>query len=304
MLGGMPHAHDDRHDHGHAHGQTIGEQIADGWVSTLEVNAAFDRGWVDEAVAWLGAAGRNGAPRAPLAAVDVGSGAGGAACAFALAVDGPVLALDRDPRLLALGRRRAADEGVADRVSWALGELGALPVPPGSAELVWASGVIHHVPDQQAAVTELAGLLAPGGTLALVEGGLPMRCLPHDIGIGRPGLEARMDEARSRWFEDLRAELDGPRLTYGWPVALAEAGLTGIRTRSFLAEKAAPLDDVGRRIALQHFGHGLDELADRLDEGDRATLRRLTDPDDPASVATRADITVTAARTVHAATRP
>jgi SAM-dependent methyltransferase len=316
MLGPMPHdhhdapAHDDGghgHDSGHDHGSTIGDQVTEAWVTTLEVNAAFDRGWLDAAVAWLAGDGRRGAapaaPVAPVAVVDVGSGAGGAACAFARALDGAVLALDRDPRLIALAQRRAAAEGVAERIGWALAEIGGLPLPRGSAGLVWASGVVHHVPDQQAAVTELAGLLAPGGTLALVEGGLPMRCLPHEIGIGRPGLEARIDEARARWFDELRAELAGPPLPYGWPAALARAGLTGIRTRSFLAEKGAPLDDVGRRIARQHFSSALAELGERLDEDDRATLRRLVDPDDPASVAGRDDITVVAARTVFAADR-
>jgi SAM-dependent methyltransferase len=277
---------------------SISDGVGEAWLSTLAVNAAFDRPWVEAAVAWLGVGQRG-------LVVDVGCGAGGAACAFAGEGEGrAVVALDRDPRLLAVAGRRAADEGVADRVRWASGEVGRLPLVPGSADAVWASGVVHHVADQQAAVDELAGLLVPGGTLAMVEGGLPLRCLPHDIGLGRPGLEARIDDARARWFDDLRAELDGPPLPYGWPAALARAGLVDVRSRSFLAEATPPLDPTGAAVARLHLGSALTELGDRLADDDRAVLARLLDPDDAAGVGHRDDLIVTAVRTVHAATRP
>lgn len=284
----------------------MGDRVAESWLSTLEVNAAFDRPWVEEAIGWLA---RDPSAGAEIAAVDVGCGAGGAACAFArhlgarTSVDTPVVALDRDPRLIELARRRAEAEGVADRVRWACGEVGRLPLRPGEAGVVWASGVVHHIADQQAAVVELAGLLAPGGTLALVEGGLPLRCLPHEVGVGRPGLEARLDAARARWFDDLRSELAGPPMPYGWPAALARAGLADVRTRSFLAEATSPLDDVGRAVARQHLASARDELGDHLDEDDRATVRRLLDPADPSGIARRSDLTVTTVRTVHTARR-
>ncbi|MFU8849527.1 methyltransferase domain-containing protein [Micromonospora sp. SL1-18] len=46
------------------------------------------------------------------------------------------------------------------------------------ADLVWASAVVHHLGAQQGAVHAFTGLLAPGGRLALAEGGLPARHLP------------------------------------------------------------------------------------------------------------------------------
>jgi SAM-dependent methyltransferase len=177
-------------------------------------------------------------------------------------------------------------------------------VRPASMHVVWASGVVHHLPDQQAAVEDLARLAAHGGRVVLVEGGLPLRCLPHDVGIGRPGLEARLDEARARWFEDMRSELSGPPLPYGWPEALRRAGLTDVRTRSFLAEAVPPLDEVGRRMVEQHVGAALRELGERLDRDDRRTLARLLDRDDRAGARSRDDLVVTAVRTVHAGTQP
>jgi SAM-dependent methyltransferase len=280
---------------------TIGEQLTEDWLTSLEANATYDRPWVDDAVAWL----VDTPPPGPV--VDVGCGAGGAACAFAHRLTGAgdqvVLALDREPRLLAQAQRRAADEGVAGGVRFAVGEVGRLPLRPAGAGLVWASGVVHHVADQQAAVDELAGVVAPGGTVALVEGGLPMRCLPLEIGLGRPGLEARLDEARARWFADMRAELGGPPMPYGWPEALARAGLTGVRTRSYVAEVAPPLGDVGRRMVLQHLHSAHHQLGDRLDPDDREVVARLLDPGGPDWVGRRDDLVVTAVRTVHAGTR-
>jgi SAM-dependent methyltransferase len=281
-------------------GGEIGARMAESWLATLEVNAAFDRRWVEAAVDWLVASGSSGR------VIDVGCGAGGAACAFAarLAPGARVVGFDRDPRLLAIAGRRAADQGVSDRVEWSLGQVGALPVRAGSVELAWASGVIHHVADQQAAVGELAGLCRPGGRVALVEGGLPLRCLPHEIGLGRPGLEARLDEARARWFVDMRSELPGQTMPYGWPEALRRAGLHAVQTRSFLAEMTPPLDAVGHAIVEQHLTAAVDELGNRLDAEDRDTLAHLLDPEDPMNVGRRDDLVVTAVRTVHVGTRP
>jgi SAM-dependent methyltransferase len=283
---------------------TIDQQLAERWLTNLETSARFDTAWVAEAVAWLVEA--SGGPEGSRLqrVLDVGCGAGGAACAFAAALDGGVVAgFDRDPRLLAIGRRRAADAGLAGRLlGWFCARVDALPVEAGSADLVWASGVVHHLPDQQAAIGTLAALLRRGGRLAVAEGGLPLRCLPFDIGLGRVGLEARLDEARSRWFADMRNELRGPPLPYGWPEGLRRAGLVDIRSRSFLAEVPPPLDDVGRQVAVRHLSSALTELGERLAPDDRDTVARLLDPDDPAYLGRRDDLMVTAARTLNVGT--
>ena len=279
---------------------SIDQHLAEWWLTNLETSARFDAPWVADAVAWL--AGESTRPDAPppQRVLDVGCGAGGAACAFAAALGpGVVSGFDRDPRLLAIARRRAADAGLAGQIRWLAARVDALPVEPGSADLVWVSGVVHHVPDQQAAIGTLAGLLRPGGRLALVEGGLPVRCLPFDIGLGAVGLESRLDEARSRWFADMRDELGGPPLPYGWPEALRRAGLVDVRARSFVAEASPPLDDFGRQVAERHLRSALTELGDRLGPDDRDTIARLIDPDDAAYIGRRDDLIVTAVRTLN-----
>ncbi|MGH9229804.1 MAG: class I SAM-dependent methyltransferase [Acidimicrobiales bacterium] len=284
---------------------TIDQHLAEWWLTNLETNARFDAPWVADAVAWLiEASDRPGGSGPPRRVLDVGCGAGGAACAFAAAL-GPgvvVVGLDRDPRLLAIARRRAADAGLAGQIRWLAAGVDALPVEAGSADLVWASGVVHHLPDQQAAIGTLAALLRPGGRLVLVEGGLPLRCLPFDIGLGRVGLEARLDEARGRWFDDMRDELHGPPLPYGWPEALTRAGLVDVRARSFLAEVPPPLDDFGRQVAERHLRSALTELGERLASDDRDSIARLLDPDDAAYLGRRNDLMVTAVRTLNVGT--
>ncbi|MRT44546.1 SAM-dependent methyltransferase, partial [Xylella fastidiosa subsp. multiplex] len=80
-----------------------------------------------------------------------------------------------------------------------------------------------------------AARLAPGGTLAIMEGGLPARFLPRDIGIGRPGLQARLDVLEEEWFADMRASLPGAVAeAEDWPALMTTAGLRPTGTRTFL----------------------------------------------------------------------
>ncbi|MGH3341427.1 MAG: class I SAM-dependent methyltransferase [Carbonactinosporaceae bacterium] len=278
----------------------VHQHLADSWLRTLPVNADLDAAWLPAAVDWLLAGAR------VRSAADIGCGAGAMACALATAVgeQARVTALDTDPRLLTMARARASASGLSGRIEWIAADLTSLPLDDASMDVIWASGVVHHLPDQQNAVARLGKLLRPGGRLALCEGGLPMRCLPYDIGVGRPGLEARLDAASTSWFEDMRAELNGPRMPYGWPDALHHAGLTHEASRSFLIEHPPPLDDLGCRVVEQHLSFAAEELADRLDLDDRETLRQLLDPDHDAYVGLRGDVAVTAARSVHVGRAP
>jgi len=233
---------------------------------------------------------------------DLGCGAGGMTAALRAAAprDSRVVAVDGEPALLAATRRRAGVETV-------LADLGTeLPVESGSADLIWAGGVIHHLPDQQAVLADLADRLAPGGRLALGEGGLHSRSLPWDLGVGEPGLELRLDAAQDRWFARMRRDLPGavPMLD-GWSTALQRAGLVDVTARSFLLDLPAPL---GSR-ELDHVLGRLRGFADRdgredLPEEERAVLRRVTDPEDALHRRIREDLFLLAARTVYVGRRP
>ena len=201
---------------------------------------------------------------------DVGCGAGGMSAALAEALAGrsasqvglpgastdagTLVLVDAVPELLAAAEQAArAAIGAAGMVTVrtalldlaGISEAGQAELP--AADLVWASNVAHHLPDQRHAVTALAGWLAPGGCLALCEGGLSMRCLPWDVGIGEPGLQDRLIAAHATWFHRMRTEMPGAvRLPVGWNQVLTEAGLTGVTAFTYLVDVPAPLTDVGR----------------------------------------------------------
>ncbi len=172
------------------------------------------------------------------------------------------------------------------------------------ADLLWASRSLHHLGDQRAALAAFAARLAPGGTLALLEGGLPARFLPRDIGIGRPGLQARLDVVQEEWFARMRADLPGSVAeTEDWPALLTSVGLKHPRTRSFLLDLPAPATDRARAYVAASLSRLRDAGSEHLDAEDLATLDRLLDPSDPASVHRRPDAFVLAAYTVHTAVR-
>ncbi|MEV0219736.1 class I SAM-dependent methyltransferase [Streptomyces sp. NPDC050704] len=288
-------AHDQ--DHGHNHGHSDTHMDFAEMLPLLEQEAELFTPVYTQAAGWL----RDQHPE-PELIVDAGSGPGVISCLLADTFPSArVVAVDGAAPLLERARARAADRGFADRFSTLEAELadglGDLEYP---ADLLWASRSLHHVGDQRAALTGFADRLAPGGTLALLEGGLPSRYLPRDIGIGRPGLQARLDAVQEEWFARMRAELPGAaEETEDWPALLTAAGLRHSGTRSFLLDLPAPLSDEGRAFVATSLGHRREGLADGLDADDLATLDRLLDPDDKASVHHRPDVFLLTALTVY-----
>lgn len=237
--------------------------------------------------------------------LDIGSGPGAVSCLLAeVFPQAEVVAVDATPGLLELARARADRAGLGERVRTHVAELPDGIAELGPADLVWASGSLHHVGDQRAALTGLAGLLRPGGLLALLEGGLPARHLPRDIGIGRPGLESRLEAAAATWFADMRAALPGAKPEVeDWRALLSAAGLTPTVTRSFLLDLPAPVTDAVREALVSGLSWQRGALEGRLDADDAAVLERLLDPDDEEGLMRRPDCFMLAARTVHTARR-
>jgi SAM-dependent methyltransferase len=177
----------------------------------------------------------------------------------------------------------------------------------GAPDLLWASAAVHHAPDPQHTVIELARALADGGVLALAEGGLPTRCLPADLGAGEePGLEARLDVARAVWFGRMRAAQPGVvPMPYGWPDALRRAGLGDVSTRSYLLERSVPPGGPEMDDLLYALGYRIERMLPEglLDAADRAVWTRLLDPADPVWLGRRTDLYHLAAISVHSGYR-
>ncbi|MFI0212798.1 class I SAM-dependent methyltransferase [Streptomyces lydicus] len=297
-MTGTPHTHRHGHhthpqDHHHGHDDDFDwSAMAD----LLELEGETHSPYVRQALAEL-------THLTPRRVLDIGSGPGVAACRMAeVFPQAEVTAVDGTPELLARAEERAARLGV--RLRTRLAEFPAELDGLGPADLVWTGQVVHHVGDQQEALRRLAGLLTPGGVLAVVEGGLPPRWLPRDLGFGRPGLQERLDAAQADRFSRMRAELPGSvPVVEDWPGMLRTAGLTGVRSRTFLIDHPAPQAPgpespvrLSARQSLERYRSG---LADQLDDEDLRTLDRLLDPADPAGVDRRPDLFLLTAKTVH-----
>lgn len=310
----MAHHHEQGHERGHGQGNGQGHRHGEGhdhghtdvdWAEMgpqLENQAELFTPLYERAMAWLAKDVTE-----PGLIVDAGSGPGVVSCLFAETFPGArVMAVDSAEPLLERARARAARQGVADRFATLEGELPSiLEELDYPADLLWAGRSLHHLGDQRAALAAFADRLAPGGTLALLEGGLPARFLPRDIGIGRPGLQARLDAVEAEWFTRMRAGLPGSVAeTEDWAALLTAVGLKHTRTRSFLIDLPAPASDRARAYVAAYLSRIRDAVTEGLDAEDRATLDRLLDPADPASVHRRPDVFVLSACTVHTAVRP
>lgn len=108
-------------------------------------------------------------PPAP-AVVDVGCGAGGSALVLAEALGTPVRAFDLAPDMVAETKARAKARGLDDRVQAEVADMAALPVPPGSLDLLWSEGSAYNLGLGEA-LRRWRPLMKPGG-LAVVSDGV------------------------------------------------------------------------------------------------------------------------------------
>ncbi|MFI6892918.1 class I SAM-dependent methyltransferase [Streptomyces sp. NPDC050256] len=296
--------HDAGHAHDHQHGGTQGHHHGpsdpdwDVMGPLLEQNAELSSEQYTQAARWIA-----GLPDAPKVrrVLDIGSGPGVISCLLAEAFpDAEVVAVDGTPALLERTRARAERLGLGDRIVTLHAELPGELAGLGQADLIWAGNTLHHMGDQRAVLAGFAALLNPGGTVALVEGGLQPRQLPRDLGFGRPGLEARMEAVQAELFEEMRADLpEARRENEDWAALFTAVGLAPQGTRSFLLDLPAPLGDVAREHVVAELTRRRDGLRDRLADDDIAVLDRLLDPEDPAGLHRRPDTYLLLARTVH-----
>ncbi len=125
--------------------------------------------------AWREAVRRHLRPSPGMTVVDIGAGTGTFATAFSDWFDLAVLAVEPSAAMRAQIPRRPGIQVLE-------GDAGALPLPDRSADGVWLSLVLHHIPDLEAAAGEIRRVLRPGAPVLIRQGfpgrGDPARTIP------------------------------------------------------------------------------------------------------------------------------
>ncbi|WP_424185586.1 class I SAM-dependent methyltransferase [Actinokineospora sp. G85] len=193
--------------------------------------------------------------------LDVGAGSG--VLAVSLAETGCVVTVvEPSPNALATLHRRAAEAGVAERITAVQADSDALAdlVAPGSADLVLAHGLLEVVDDPEATVAALAGATTAGGAVSALVANRFATVLSRAVA-------GRVDEAT--------ALLAAPTGALG---AQAEAllrrfdtgSLTALLTGAGLAVEAlrgqGVVTDLASRSVREANPHSLAELEDALAE--------------------------------------
>ncbi|MFD3334866.1 class I SAM-dependent methyltransferase [Streptomyces sp. NPDC058700] len=120
------------------------------------------------ALAWGSPEGRGGGlPERPRV-LDLGCGPGRSALLLAAEAGAEVTAVDTHEPFLAELRESAAARGLDGSIRTLRADMGALPLPDGSFDLVWAESSVFVLGFDRA-LAEWHRLLAPGGTLVLTE---------------------------------------------------------------------------------------------------------------------------------------
>lgn len=135
--------------------------------------------------------------------VDAGCGPGlwTPLLARAIGPKGHILGVDVSPEALMTAQRRSKGQWYSRQVKYKQGLMEQLPLPVGSADLVFSANVSQYLPDPIATFAAMGRYLVPGGQIVIkdIDFGT-MRFANIDV-----GLQARVFQARKRW-EQVRVD--------------------------------------------------------------------------------------------------
>ncbi len=120
---------------------------------------------------------------APRSVLDVGCGIGGPARTIATELGARTVGIDLTPSFVAAATELTARVGLADRVSFEVGDAIALDQPDEQFDLVTLFHVGMNIADKPTLFTELARVLQPGGRVLVYD---IMRIAPGDLILPMP----------------------------------------------------------------------------------------------------------------------
>ena len=170
--------------------------------------------------------------------LDVATGTAAVARALVRRRGCNVVGIDQSAEMLEEARRRIAAAGAADRIELVEGDAQSLPFEDARFDALTVTYLLRYVDDPAAQLRELARVVRPGGTLAMLEFGVPQGLARPAwdawVGIGLPGAGRAIGGG---WAEvgsflgpsivDFYARWPVPRLLDAW----RDAGVTDVRAR-------------------------------------------------------------------------
>ena len=105
--------------------------------------------------------------------LDVATGTGAVALELVRQHDCSVVGVDRSADMLAVARSRIAARGLASRIELHEARAEALPFADASFDALTVTYLLRYVDDPAATLRELARVVRPGGTVAMLEFGVP-----------------------------------------------------------------------------------------------------------------------------------
>jgi SAM-dependent methyltransferase len=129
--------------------------------------------------------------------------------------DTAIIGLDHSPALIDAARRLTAEEGLADNVTYQVGDAHHLPYGDGQFDIITLHTLISHVEDPLQVLGEARRLVRPGGTVAVFDGDYASLTFAYP------------DHALAKTIEEKLVQLivANPRIMRDLPRVLGAAGL-------------------------------------------------------------------------------
>lgn len=183
-------------------------------------------------------------PTAGVLEVGCGTGVVSRAIAARDGFAGTVTGVDQSQDFIAVALTLAANEGVGDRVRFAVGDAHKLDLPSASFDAAIAHTLVSHVRDPLAVLKEMARVVRPDGIVAVFDGdyaSLTFDCVDQGLGKAVEGALETMIMSTARVMRELPRLLPkaGLRLLVTQANVYAETGSSTFLLN--LAETYAPL---------------------------------------------------------------
>jgi len=239
-------------------------------------------------------------PTARVLDVPCGDGFYSLRLASRLGKGGQLTLADASPAYLALAKNTVAP--LADRTTIQTSEMDIynMPFPDGHFDLLWCAQSLISLEDPAAAMAEMARVIRPNGTLAVLESDEFHHLLltwPVDLELA---VEAALrDASRARYG-------DGGHLAPARRIRrlMQETGLRSLRKLTFAGDREAPFPPSVRHLLELHLEHISGLVQPYLQPAHREAFTRFITPGQRGNVFERQDAELTCLNVLHLARKP